>query len=146
MVGFEYMLRPILFLVPPGAGATSIEAPQAEAEALRGRFKGCEEGIPFGARAARRRGARPGHSQLGRPCRTTLRKVLDSIPVGQLTAPEVTRHGIEVFAVCAKKETKTDTPGRAQGARDHAQPSASKQESKRYLQELRKNAMIERGK
>ena len=74
-----------------------------------------------------------------------LRKVLDSVPLGELTAPEVTRHGIEMFAVCSKNETKTDTPGRRK-ARETLLTERFEQESKRYLRLLRKNAMIEPGK
>jgi peptidyl-prolyl cis-trans isomerase SurA len=75
----------------------------------------------------------------------SLRKVLDSIPLGQLTAPEVTRHGIEMFAICAKAETKTDTPGR-RAARDTIMTQRFEQESKRYLRQLRRSALIEPGK
>ena len=46
-----------------------------------------------------------------------LRKILDSIPVGQLRTPEVTRLGVEMFALCAKHESKADTPGKRK-ARD----------------------------
>ncbi len=42
--------------------------------------------------------------------REALRKMLDSVPLGQLTAPEVTKHGIEMFAVCSKVASKGDSP------------------------------------
>ena len=74
-----------------------------------------------------------------------LRKVLDSVPVGQLTAPEVTRHGIEMFAVCSQARIQDRHAGPPQGARD-ARDKGFEQESKRYLRQLRKNAMIEPGK
>ncbi len=74
-----------------------------------------------------------------------LRKVLDSVPLGELTAPEVTRHGIEMFAICSKTETKTDTPGRRK-ARETLMTKRFDQESNRYLRLLRRNALIEPGK
>ena len=46
-VGHDYTLRPILFIVPPGSPEAFIEGRKREAEALRGRFQGCEEGIAF---------------------------------------------------------------------------------------------------
>ena len=45
-----------------------------------------------------------------------LRKVLDAVPVGQTTAPEVTRLGVELFAICGKEETKADSAGSARHA------------------------------
>ena len=50
-----------------------------------------------------------------------------------------------MFAVCSKNETKTDTPGR-RAARETIMSQRFEQESKRYLQKLRRDAMIERGK
>src|SRR2546422_2643082 len=46
-VGYDYSLRPILFLIPAGSPETFIDGRKREAEALRGRFHGCEEGIAF---------------------------------------------------------------------------------------------------
>ena len=37
-----------------------------------------------------------------------LREILDKTPVGQLTDPEVTSQGVEIFALCEKKETSLD--------------------------------------
>src|SRR5215813_1219478 len=49
----EYRLRPILILVAPGSQSATFDAKRKEAEALRTRFKSCEEGLP----AARAMGA-----------------------------------------------------------------------------------------
>src|SRR5262249_50038220 len=49
----EYIMRPILILVPPGSQPATVDAKRKEAEALRGRFKSCEEGLS----AARQMGA-----------------------------------------------------------------------------------------
>ncbi|MBX9773171.1 MAG: SurA N-terminal domain-containing protein [Xanthobacteraceae bacterium] len=143
-VGYEYVLRPILFLVPPGAGGAVYDGRRKEADALRKTFKGCNESIP-GVRAMRDVAVRDQvvRSSTGLP--DNLRKVLDGVPVGELTPPEVTRHGIEMFAICSRNETKTDTPSREK-ARQTLQAKAFEAESKKYLRQLRKNAMIERGK
>ena len=45
--------------------------------------------------------------------RPALRDILDKTEIGHLTAPETTPQGVELFALCAKKETK-DTPEKAQ--------------------------------
>src|SRR5467141_2798893 len=44
-VSYDYTLRPILFFVPAGSPETLIDGRKREAEALRGRFQGCDDGI-----------------------------------------------------------------------------------------------------
>jgi peptidyl-prolyl cis-trans isomerase SurA len=143
-VGYEYLMRPILFLVPPGSSDATFESRRREAETLRGRFRGCQEGLPM-VRAMRDVAVRDQVVRTSAELSEAHRKMLDSIPVGQLTAPEPTRHGIELFAICAKNESKGDTPGRRK-VREAVLSERFDQESKRYLRELRRNAMIERGK
>ena len=143
-VGYDYTLRPILFLVAPGAPAATYDARRREAEALRKSFKGCTESIPA-ARAMQGVAVRALVTRSSADLPDGLRKVLDSVPLGELTAPEVTRHGIEMFAICSKTETKTDTPGRRK-ARETLMTKRFDQESNRYLRQLRRNALIEPGK
>ena len=67
-----------------------------------------------------------------------LRKVLDGVEVGRLTAPEVTKLGIEMFAICAKKELSADnTPGKRK-ARELLMAQRYEQRSKQYLKEIRR--------
>jgi len=144
VVGHDYLLRPILFLVTPGSPETVYEARRKEAEALRTQFKGCTESIPA-VRAMRDVAVRDQVLRSSADLPEPLRKVLDAVPLGQLTPPEITRHGVEMFAVCSKNDSKSDTPGR-RAARETLMSERFEQESKRYLHLLRKNAMIERGK
>ena len=140
--GYDYTLRPILFVVPPGSPETFIDGRRREAEALRGRFQNCEEGIPF-ARALKDVAVRDQVVRSSADLPVELRKVLESIEIGRLTAPEVTKVGVEVFAVCAKKESAADnTPGKRQ-ARESVFAERFEQKSKQYLQEIRRSAMIE---
>lgn len=143
-VGYDYTLRPILFLITPGSPGAAFEARRKEAEALRKTFKGCEESLRT-VRAMRDVAVRDQVIRSSADLPEGLRKVLDSVPLGQLTAPEVTRHGVEMFAVCSKIETKTDTPGR-RAARETLMQERFEQESKRYLRQLRRAALIEPGK
>ena len=57
-VGYDYTLRPILFVVPRGSPPAAFEARAKEAEALRARFQSCEEGIAL-ARGMRFVAVRP---------------------------------------------------------------------------------------
>ncbi len=84
-VGYDYVLRPILFLVPPGAPAATFEARRKEADALRKSFKGCTESIPA-VRAMRDVAVRVQVGRSSADLPESLRKVLDSVPLGQLTA------------------------------------------------------------
>jgi peptidyl-prolyl cis-trans isomerase SurA len=137
----EYVMRPILFLVPPGAQPATIDAKRKEAEALRARFKSCEEGLV----TARATGAvvRDQVIRNSGDLNPELLKILDAVPIGQLTAPEVTRHGIEMWAICGKQDSKADAPIKKQ-TREALANERFEQQSKAYLQRLRREALIER--
>ncbi len=138
--GFEYTLRPILFVVMNRTDA-ALETRKREAEALRGRFNNCDEGLPF-ARALRNVIVRDQIRKTSADLPPVLRKVLDDTPVGHLTNPEVTQQGIEIFALCARKETTIESAVKRQ-VREELFTEKFQEVSKRYLQELRRQAMIE---
>jgi peptidyl-prolyl cis-trans isomerase SurA len=141
-VGYDYTLRPILFLVPTGSPDAFVEGRKREAEALRSRFQGCEDGIAF-ARALKDVAVREQVMRSSADIPAELRKVLEGVEVGRLTPPEVTKFGIEMFAICAKKESAADnSPGRRQ-VRDTIMAERYEQRSKQYLQDLRRGAMLE---
>ena len=139
---YDYVMRPILLLVPPGSGEAAFESRRKEAEALRARFKTCEEGLGF-ARGVRDAAIRDRVIKSSGDLTPELRKILDGIPIGQLSTPEVTRLGVEMFALCAKQESKSDTPGKRK-ARDTIYNERFKKTATRYLSQLRRAAMIER--
>jgi peptidyl-prolyl cis-trans isomerase SurA len=140
-VGYEYRLRPILFLVPHGA-AQLTEARQKDAEALRGRFTDCDSGLKY-ARTLRDVAVRDVIVKSSSDLPPVLRDVLDKTEIGHLTAPEVTPQGVELFALCERKETKEDTPEKRQ-AREKLFSEKFQVKAKQLLRELRKQAMIER--
>jgi peptidyl-prolyl cis-trans isomerase SurA len=140
-VGYEYRLRPILFLVPHGA-AQLTEARQKDAEALRGRFTDCDTGLKY-ARTLRDVAVRDVIVKSSSDLPPVLRDVLDKTEIGHLTAPEVTPQGVELFALCERKETKEDTPEKRQ-AREKIFSEKFQAKAKQLLRELRKQAMIER--
>jgi peptidyl-prolyl cis-trans isomerase SurA len=138
---FQFKLRQILFIVPRGSPDSAYEARKKEAEALRGRFQSCEESLP-GARLLRDVTVRDEitRSSLDVPARQ--RELLDATPVGHLTPPGVTQLGVEVFAVCAKEPTRAESPEERE-AREEISNQRYEAQSKRYLEELRRSAMIE---
>jgi len=138
-VAYDYKLRQILFIVPKGASA---EGRIREAEALRGRFENCEDGIAF-ARSLRDVAVRDPVRRSSADLPDSLRQMLNNTPVGKLTKPEVTSQGVAVFALCEKRENTTDTPQK-RAARAELFSSRFEAQSKRYLNELRRGSMIER--
>jgi peptidyl-prolyl cis-trans isomerase SurA len=140
--GYDYTLRPILFIVAPGSPEAVIEGRKREAEGLRNRFSGCDEGIAF-ARGLKDIAVRDQIVRSSADIPEPLRKVLDGIEVGKLTAPEVTKYGVEVYAVCAKKESTADNTIGKRKARDSLFAARYEERSKKYLEEVRRGAMIE---
>ena len=138
---YDYVMRPILLLVPPGSAPTVFEGRRKEADALRARFKTCTEGISY-ARSLRDLTVRDQVVRSSGDLSPELRKLLDAVPVGQLTAPEVTKLGVEMFAICGKQPSKADSPGKRK-AREAVFSQRFEKQSKVYLNQLRQQALIE---
>jgi len=140
-LGYDYTLRPILFVVPRGNTALQ-EARRKDAEALRARFTACDTGLPF-ARSLRDVAIRDSITKNSSDLAPALREILDKTEIGHLTAPEITSQGVELFALCERKETKTETPEK-RDAREKLFTDTFQAKAKNYLRELRRQAMIER--
>ncbi|HYA04259.1 MAG TPA: peptidylprolyl isomerase [Xanthobacteraceae bacterium] len=140
-VGYEYIMRPILLVVPHGSPDTVYDARKRDADALRARFSSCTDGIPF-AQQLSEVAVRDPVNKSSADLPQQLRDILDSTEVGHLTPPEQTGEGIQMFAVCSKKASKTDTP-EARKLRDEMFEKKFGAKAKRYLADLRRQAMIE---
>ena len=139
--GYEYIMRPVVFIVPRGSPDTAYEARKRDAEALRSRFANCSDGITF-ARALPDVAVRDQVSKYSADLAQQLRQILDGTAIGHLTPPEQTAEGVQMFAVCAKKETKSETPEMKEIREQMFQQKFGAQ-AKRYLDTLRRQAMIE---
>jgi peptidyl-prolyl cis-trans isomerase SurA len=140
-VGYDYVLRPILFIVPRGSPPNAIEARLREAEGLKGRFQNCEEGVTL-ARALPDVAVRDSIRRSSVDVPQKQREVLDGTPLGGLTPPDITQQGVEMFAVCSKQQASGDTPGK-RAIRDEMVNERYQAHAKRFMQELRRGAMIE---
>jgi len=138
---FQFKLRQILFIVPRGSPDSAYEARKKEAEALRSRFQGCDESLPA-ARLLRDVTVRDEITRSSIDVPAKQREVLDATPAGGLTPPGVTQLGVEVFAVCAKEPTRAESPEERE-VREEISNQRYEAQSKRYLDELRRSAMIE---
>ncbi len=139
--GFVYKLYPIVVLAPEGTAEGVLQAKQQEAENLRGRFTSCEQGLPL-ARVLRDIAVREPVIRSSADLPQNFRELLAKMDVGRLTSPERTSQGIQMFALCEKKASKSDSPAKTE-ARQQIFAKKFEAESKRYLDELRKQAMIE---
>jgi peptidyl-prolyl cis-trans isomerase SurA len=140
-VGYIYTLYPVTIVVPRGADESSISAKRNMADNLRNRFVSCDEGLAM-ARALRDVAVREPVTRSSADLNPQLRDLLGNIEVGHLTPPEVTAQGLQMFAVCNKKETTTESPLRRE-MREQIFTKRFESESKKYLEEIRKSAMIE---
>jgi peptidyl-prolyl cis-trans isomerase SurA len=140
VVGYDYTLRPILFVVPRGSPPAAFEARAKEAEALRARFQGCQDGIAL-ARGMRNVAVRTQVVKSSADLPTQLRDVLAKTEIGQLTKPEGTQQGVEVYALCSKQQSESG-PAKKE-VKDEMFNEAFEIASKKYIKELRDQSMIE---
>jgi peptidyl-prolyl cis-trans isomerase SurA len=140
-VGYEYTLRPILLIVPRGSSEEVIAARKREAEGLRTRFQNCDEGLRL-ARGLRDTAVRDTVIRTSGDLTAQLREILDNTPEGKLTSPEQTQQGIELYALCRKRQITSELPGKRE-VREKILQERFVEQGKRYLKELRAGAMIE---
>jgi peptidyl-prolyl cis-trans isomerase SurA len=138
---FEYLVRPIVLIVPRGSSPSVVEARRKEAELLRNRIQSCDEAQEL-FRAMRDAAIRDQLTKTSADLPPNLRELLDKTPIGKLTPPEVTKQGVEMVALCSRKPTKADTPAKRE-AREKIYNQKYEAKSKSYLQEVRKGSMIE---
>ena len=137
--GYDYALRPILFIVPRGASPAVVETRRREAEGLRQRFQNCNEGLPF-ARALRDVAVRDALVRSSADLSPALREILEKTEVGKLTPPENTPEGIVVYALCSKKISgKDNSPGKNE-VRQEIYSKQFQASSQKFLKELRDQA------
>lgn len=139
-VAYDYTLRPILFVVPRGSPPPAFEARMKEAESLRSRFQDCEHGLPL-ARGTGSVAVRAPIVKSSADFQPALREVLTKTELGRLTPPEVTTEGIQLYAVCSKKQSEGTVAQKEM--RDEMYSEAFETHSKKLLKELRSQAMIE---
>lgn len=138
---FEYRMQPVVLIVPHGAAPSAIELRQKEAETLRARVQTCDEANAY-FKSMANAAIREPVIRTSADIPPNLRKLLDDTPVGHLTPPEVTKQGVEMVALCARKPTTIDTPKKKE-MREKLYAEKYLKTSNAYLEDIRKAAMIE---
>jgi peptidyl-prolyl cis-trans isomerase SurA len=139
--GYIYTLYPIMVVAPRGSSIAIMEAKRAEAENLRARFTACNQGLAM-ARSLRDVAVREPLNRSSGDLAPALRDLLGGMQIGQLTTPEITEQGLQMFALCGKKESNAESP-RKRELREEIFNKRFESEGKKFLDEIRKQAMIE---
>ena len=139
--GTEYKMQPIVLIVPRGSSPAFLETRQKEAETYRSRVGSCEEANSL-FRSTPNATIRDTVTKTTAELPEALRKVLDDTQIGHLTAPEVTKAGIEMVVLCSRKPILIDTPKKRE-IREKMYSEKFEKTQKAYLAEIRKAAMIE---
>jgi peptidyl-prolyl cis-trans isomerase SurA len=139
----EYLLKQVIFVVPPAKRDAILSKRKAEAEASRSKFPGCDQAMDFA-----RNYLDVSIKDLGRVMQPELPgnwKPLVEAAQGNTTGTLVTERGVEYLAICSKKEVSDDLAAEAVfRAEDLGKQDKSKEDpnSVKYLADLRSKAQI----
>lgn len=140
----EYFLQQVIFVVPESKRGKIEGKRKAEAEASRKKYPGCEQAKIFAANyrdVSIRDIGRVLEPQLPDQWKAAILKT----EVGGTTPPQVTEKGVEYLTVCKKREVSDDFAAQiVYEAKDleKAEKDSADPDSKKFLDELRKNATI----
>jgi peptidyl-prolyl cis-trans isomerase SurA len=137
----QYTLRQFIFVVPRGSPDTVRVARAREAEAFRKAFPNCEDGLAM-ARQHREVVVKDAVIRLSTDLTPKLRELLERTPNGSLTPPEPILGGIEVVAVCERKEIVADVSARRE-LREQLLGQRLQAGEKELLDKFRKTYIIE---
>ncbi|ADZ70821.1 peptidylprolyl isomerase, partial [Polymorphum gilvum] len=140
-LSIEFELRQVIFVVPQKASSGLKAQRKREADQFRKEFTSCETGAAQ-ARTLNEVVVRAIGHRLETELPPALRDTIVKTEVGRLTPPEQTSRGLEMIAVCGKREIQSDIAART-AIEDELRQKEGEQMSRRYLQELRRRATIE---
>ncbi len=133
----EYVLRPVVFIVARGASPASR---MAAANNVRARFNSCETGFDE-LRALPDVAIRPPVMRTSSDLSPQLRQLFERTPVDRMTPPSPSSEGIEIVAVCSKKERENPASQRSAVAVDLSERKITAN-ARNYIETLRKKVDI----
>ncbi|WP_180940623.1 peptidylprolyl isomerase [Sinorhizobium mexicanum] len=140
----EYFLQQVIFVIPASKRGAITAKRQAEANASRSQFPGCETSKVFAANyrdVSIRSLGRVLAQQLPEDWKPLVEKAGD----GMTTGTRVTEKGVEYLAICKKRQVNDDTAAEIVfRAEDLGKKKAGGEDpnSEKYLEELREKAQI----
>ncbi|MFY8115088.1 MAG: SurA N-terminal domain-containing protein [Rhabdaerophilum sp.] len=133
----EYLLRPVVFIVARGASPASR---MAAANNVRARFNSCETGFDE-LRSLPDVAIRPPVMRTSSDLSPQLRQLFERTPVDRMTPPSPSSEGIEIVAVCSKKERENPASQRSAVAVDLSERKITAN-ARNYIETLRKKVDI----
>jgi peptidyl-prolyl cis-trans isomerase SurA len=138
---YRYTLRQIIFVTNPKASSSVVARRRQEAQSLRNRFTDCKSG-PALARGIRDVAVKEPVVRDSTEFPKGLADDIGRTAVGHLTAPQRIDLGIQMIAVCAKREVASSEAKRKEVLNQLADEKF-KQEAKERIAELRRRAVIQ---
>ena len=136
----DYMLQRVVFAVQRSASPAEVNRRKAEADAMRGKFRSCNEGLAM-AKGLREVAVINIGRKLASEVPLGLKEELEKTQEGHLTAPQRSDLGFEMYAVCSKIEV-TGEAAVAAGLDAEALDKRGEETSKKLTQELKQRANI----
>jgi peptidyl-prolyl cis-trans isomerase SurA len=137
----DFVLQRVVFTLPAKPTDADVQRRRREAEQLRARFKGCDEGTAL-ARSLREVAVIKVGRRLAAEVTPQLQETLKDVPAGGLSKPEVTPQGIEMLAVCERIEVTGESAASSAGMDAEAMDEQGDKISKDLTRELRQKANI----
>lgn len=137
----QYTMRQVIFVVRRNAPAGQRAARAKEAESLRSRVTSCDQ-VPQLAREYKEVVVKPPVRRLSSDLSTSLQKLLESLPDGRMTPPEPTVNGIEVVAICDRREVPADISSN-RDLRNELLGKRLEAYEKRMLDKMRQTSIIQ---
>jgi len=137
----EYSLQQIILVVPRNSPEPVRAGRMKEAEGLRSRFSSCDQDMDL-AREIREVVIKERIVRLSTDIAVQYKQLLDRTPDGKMTPPEVTATGIEVVAICSRKEVVADVSSRREFKEELLTKRLAEHE-KYLLDYFRKQSIIE---
>lgn len=103
----QYTMQQVIFVVRRNAPVNVKQARLKEAESLRSRITSCSQVQEF-AHEYKEVVVKPPLRRFSSDLSPALQKLLETLPDGRMTPPEVTVNGIEIVAICDRKEVPAD--------------------------------------
>ena len=104
-------MRQFVFVVPRGSPQTVSEQRLKEAESLRAKFSDCDRDVQL-AREYPEVVVKDPVIRISTDLPPRLQELIEKIPDGKMTPPEPVAAGVEVVAICGRKETVADVGAR----------------------------------
>ena len=134
----EYNLQQVVIVVPQGAGA---DARMKEAEALRAKVTSCDM-LPAAVKAINEASVKPFGKRTEDELPENFRGLLADVPVGHLSKPQRGPIGIEMVAVCEKRDLAGDFQVRSK-VEEELRAQEGEIFARRYVNDLRRVAVID---